>query len=72
MKSIGSCDVCGMSNVTVTEKIIYGTDTACCLICGGSFDADEIGHEIERLTRSAESGEQWAYICALEARLQAV
>jgi hypothetical protein len=32
-------------------------------------DIDEIAAEIERLRRKAETGEQWAEICALEADL---
>lgn len=31
------------------------------------MSADEIARKIEQLLPSAESGEDWAYICALEA-----
>jgi hypothetical protein len=66
----GECDCCGERNRVLNLCVAHGVDTAACTDCQGrdeAEDADEIEFEIERLTPKAETGEQWAHICALEA-----
>jgi hypothetical protein len=68
----GECDACATKNRVLHLCEAYGIETAACAICRGgdlSDDLDDLEAEIEALQSEAESGEQWAHICALEAAL---
>ncbi len=70
----GTCDCCGKINREVITSFITGLETSACHECGGNTpeDYDEAGYissEIANLLQKAETGEQFAHICALESRL---
>lgn len=67
----GECDCCGKPNRVLHRGESCGCEAYACADChfGGSLadDADDLTDEIDRLIPDAETGEQWAHICALEA-----
>lgn len=68
----GQCDCCGTSNRVLHRGEASGLEAYACAKCRyGALadDADDLRDEIERLLSKAETGEQWAHICALEAAL---
>lgn len=65
MTLIGNCDCCDARDVTLTRTGDGGRLLAC-LKCTESDDIDQLNSEIQRLSKQAETGKQWAYICALE------
>ena len=68
----GECDCCGTPNRVLHRCEVTGIETYACAICRNgelSDDIDDLEGEIESLAPKAESGEQWAHVCALEAAL---
>jgi hypothetical protein len=61
---LGTCRFCLAEN-----RVLHGIPAMCCgcLNADLALDADDIHTEIDRLIPFAETGEQWAHICALEA-----
>jgi hypothetical protein len=69
---LGQCDSCGERNRVLHNRVAYGVEGSFCRICQCDTlceDADDLLDEIERLRPVAETGEQWAHLCALEAAL---
>lgn len=68
----GQCDSCGTDNRVLTRGVGCGVEGCFCRVC--MYDAlitdeDDLLDEIERLKPNAETGEEWAHLCALEAAL---
>lgn len=62
--NFGTCRFCLAPN-----RVLHDAPAMCCgcLNADLALDADDLREEIERLMPKAETGEQWAHICALEA-----
>ena len=72
MMIFGECDNCGAKNRVLTPGVAYGIEGAFCRECRGddlSEDRDDLLDEIERLKPPAETGSQWAHLCALQSAL---
>lgn len=72
--TFGTCDCCDKPNRMLFLSHACGLEAYACHECRGNdpHDYDEAGElalEIDRLRPKAESGAQWAHICALEARM---
>lgn len=68
----GECDYCTAKNRMLHKGEVTGIETYACAECYGrelADDVDDLQDEIERLRPLAETGEQWARICAIEAAL---
>lgn len=68
----GECDCCSAKNRVLHRGEVTGIETYACQECQyGSLadDIDDLEGEIEALRPKAETGEQWAHLCALEAAL---
>lgn len=68
----GECDCCSAKNRVLHRGEVTGIETYACAECSNghlSYDIDDLEGEIETLRPKAETGEQWAHLCALEAAL---
>lgn len=70
--TFGECDSCGARNRVLHTMMTYCGEGSFCRECRHDAlieDEPDLLDEIDRLYPLAETGEQWAHLCALEAAL---